>query len=64
MTGRSKLPSLFSVFLAVLLAAFIVNVSLLPVERIEAKPAKPSKDNPAVTPQPRIAEWWFARHAK
>ncbi len=49
-----------STFLS-LLVAFTVVFSALQVEGAEAQPAK---KGPAVTPQPRITEWWFARHAE
>ena len=38
-----------------------VIVSVPQVEGVEGQAAK---KNPAVTPQCRIVEWWFARHAK
>ena len=43
------------------LAAFLVVASVPQVKGLEASPAKKS---PSVTPQCRITEWWFARHAK
>ena len=43
------------------LAIFIAMATVLQVERVKAQPAEKS---PAVTPQPRIVEWWFARHGQ
>ena len=34
---------------------------MIPAQEVEAQKAT---KNPAITPQPRIVEWWFARHAK
>jgi beta-glucosidase len=44
-----------------ILAFFAVLCSLLQIEKVAAEPAE---KNPAVTPQPRIVEWWFARQAQ
>lgn len=41
--------------------AFIACVSVLHAENAAAPPAK---ENPAVVPQCRIEEWWFARQAE
>ncbi len=41
--------------------ALIAIVSVLQVGIVGAEPAK---KNPSVVSEPRIAEWWFARHAK
>ena len=43
------------------LAVFAAMATVLQVERVEAQSAE---KNPALTPQPRIVEWWFARHAQ
>ena len=54
---RSKLLSLVAV---------IAVVSVLQTARggAQQQPAPSAKENPAVTPQCRIEEWWFARHAE
>jgi len=44
-----------------ILAALATMSILIPVERVSAQA---TEKNPAVTPQPRIVEWWFARHAQ
>lgn len=40
--------------------------SVVPTEQAEAnqQQARPAEENPAVVPQCRIVEWWFARHAE
>jgi beta-glucosidase len=43
------------------LVTCLALASMIPAQNSEAQ--KVAK-NPAVTPQPRIVEWWFARHAK
>ena len=43
------------------LAVFVAIATVLQVRQVKAQPAEKS---PAVTPQPRIVEWWFARHAQ
>ncbi len=43
------------------LAVFVAMATIVQVERAEAQP---TGKNPAVTPQPRIVEWWFARQAE
>ncbi len=43
------------------LAAVIAIASVL---QVEAARAGPAKKNPSVVPRPRIAEWWFERHAR
>lgn len=59
--AESSFLSVLVAFFLSVLVAFIVIVSVLQVEGVEAQPAK---KNHAVTPQCRIVEWWFARHAK
>jgi len=53
-----------SITLSFLAATAIVLV--LPTEQAEAnqQQARSAEENPAVVPQCRIVEWWFARHAK
>ncbi|NQU25682.1 MAG: acetylglucosamine-6-sulfatase [Candidatus Nealsonbacteria bacterium] len=48
------------------LLAVIAILSVLSTERVEAQQQqKPAvEENHAVTPQCRIVEWWFARHAE
>ena len=52
------------------LVVSIAMIPLLQVERVEAQAANKNPEtqrtrkNPAVTPQSRIVEWWFARHAE
>jgi len=48
------------------LVAVIAIVSALQTERVEAEQqqAPSAKKHHAVTPQCRIVEWWFARHAE
>jgi len=48
------------------LVAVITIVSVLQPERVEAQqqPAQSAPKHHAVVPQPRIVEWWFARHAE
>jgi beta-glucosidase len=43
------------------LVTCLALASMIPAQNSEAQKAA---KNPAVTPQPRIVEWWFARHAK
>jgi len=58
--AKSSFPPVLVAFISVLIA-FIVILSVPQAEGVQRSPVKP---NPAVTPQPRIVEWWFARHAK
>jgi len=53
-----------SITLSFLPATAIVLV--LPTEQAEAnqRQARSAEENPAVVPQCRIVEWWFARHAE
>ena len=41
------------------LVVSIATVSILQLEPVEAQ-----SKNPAVTPQARVEEWWFARHTE
>ncbi len=45
-------------------AFYFLTVVLLLVGPGDAVGQDPEPDNPAVTPQPRLEEWWFERHAK
>ena len=60
MSRSSRLPLVVS----------IAVLSLFPIEQVEAQSgektpeAQPAKKSPAVTPQGRIVQWWFARHAE
>ena len=53
-----------SVLVALFLSVSVAFVVIVPVLQVEGAEAQPAKKNPAVTPQCRIVEWWFARHAK
>ena len=43
------------------LVACLVLASMIPAQTAEAQE---DTKGPAVTPQPRIVEWWFTRHAE
>ena len=45
-------------------AFYFLTVVLLLVGPGDAVGQDSAPDNPAVTPQPRLEEWWFERHAK
>jgi lysophospholipase L1-like esterase len=45
-------------------AFYFLTVVLLLVGPGDAVVQDSAPDNPAVTPQPRLEEWWFERHAK
>ena len=47
-----------------LLSVLVACIAVVSGPHVECGEAQPAKKNPAVTPQCRIVEWWFARHAK
>ncbi len=59
--NRPTRRRLASAFLT-LSVTLVVSFTALHVQGADAKP--PTKKGPAVTPQPRISEWWFARQAE
>ena len=43
------------------LAVFLTIVTVPQLQKLEAQT---DRKNPAITPQPRVAEWWFKRQAE
>jgi beta-glucosidase len=66
-TRENKFPSMIMIRSKLLsLVVVIAIASALQTRRVEAQPppAPPAAPKHAVTPAPRIEQWWFARHAE
>lgn len=50
--------------LPLIILSLFAALAIAPSGNAEAPPAPKAEAGPAVTPQPRIEEWWFARHAE